>query len=138
MLSLCNVNILALIVATIASLIVTVAWYSDYVLGSQWRSYMGNLFVTKPSTKTMVRSFGIQFVLTLITNFILARVLMYANATTWISGIAIAIALWIGFIAATEASAIIWEKKSWKLVAINSGSYLASLIVAGLILAIWK
>ncbi|MBP9701917.1 MAG: DUF1761 domain-containing protein [Candidatus Pacebacteria bacterium] len=133
----CNVSIWALLVSTIASLLVVTAWYSDYVLGKKWRSYMGNLFTTQPSTKSMIKMFVSQFALTLITNFILARALFYADATTWTQGVAVAIALWIAFIATVEAGTIVWEKKPWKLAAINSGAYLVTFIVSAIILTVW-
>lgn len=134
----CNVSIWALLVATIASLVVTTAWYSDYVLGKQWRAYMGNLFTSQPSTKSMVKMYAGQFVLTLITNFVLARVLFYADATTWARGLAVAVMVWIGFVAVVEGSAALWEKKPCKLVAINAGAYLVSLIVSAIIIAVWR
>lgn len=138
MLSLCNVNIWALLVSTVVALIVVTIWYSDYVLGKQWKKYMGNLFTVKPSTKEMVRMFIGQFVLTLITNFALARALFYTDATTWARGIAVALFVWIGFVAAVEGGSILWEKKPWKLVAINAGAYLVTFIVSGIIIAAWR
>jgi hypothetical protein len=134
----CNVNIWALLVATIASLIVSTVWYSDFVLGKKWRSYMGNLFLTKPSTKDMVKMFGIQFILSLITNFGIARALVYTGTFSWVSAISVAIAIWIAFVAVIEGSAIVWEKKPWKLVLINSGLYLVVFIVSAIILAHWR
>ena len=135
----CNVNIWALLVSTVVSLIVTAIWYSDYVLGKQWRSYITNLFSSaKPSNISIAKMFGVQFVLTLITNFILARALVYTSAFSWSSAFAVAVAVWIGFIAMIEGSAIVWEKKSWKLVAINSGVYLITFIISAIILATWR
>ena len=125
--------------STVVSLAVVTIWYSDYVLGKQWRSYMTNLFSsTKPSNKAMAKMFGIQFVLTLITNFTLARALVYVGAFSWSSAFAVALAVWIGFVAVIEGSAIVWEKKSWKLVAINSGVYLVTFIISAIILAVWR
>lgn len=138
MLFLCNVNIWALLVSTIVSLMIVTVWYSDYILGKEWRKYMGNLFTIKPSTSDMIKMFIGQFILTLITNFVLARVLFYTETTTWTRGIAVALFVWIGFVAAVEGGAIIWEKKPWKLVAINAGAYLVALIVSGMIIAVWR
>ncbi len=138
MLLLCNVNIWALLVSTVASLIIVTVWYSDYVLGKEWRKYMGNLFTTKPSTKDMIKMFIGQFILTLITNFVLARILFYTDTITWTRGLTVAFFVWVGFIAAIEGGAIIWEKKPWKLVAINAGAYLVAFIVSSIIIAVWR
>jgi hypothetical protein len=99
---------------------------------------MGNLFLTKPSTKDMVKMFGIQFILSLITNFGIARALVYTGTFSWVSAISVAIAIWIAFVAVIEGSAIVWEKKPWKLVLINSGLYLVVFIVSAIILAHWR
>lgn len=100
---------------------------------------MTNLFSSvKPSKKDMAKMFGIQFVLTLITNFILARALVYTGVFSWSGAFAVALAVWIGFVAVIEGSAIVWEKKAWKLVAINSGVYLVTFIISAIILALWR
>lgn len=138
MLSLCNVNIWALLVTVVASLIVSTLWYSDYVLGKQWRVYMGNLFTTQPSTRAMVKMYIGQFILTLITNFILARAIYYADASTWARGLVVSVVVWLGFVAAVEVSGVVWEKKPWKLVAINAGAYLVAFVVSGIIFAVWR
>jgi len=138
MLSLCNVNIWALLVTSVAALVVSTLWYSDYVLGKQWRAYMGNLFTTQPSTKAMVKMYVGQFILSLITNFILARAIYYTDTSTAVRGLVVSVVIWLGFVATVEASAIVWEKKSWKLVAINAGAYLVAFIVSGIIFAVWR
>lgn len=89
-------------------------------------------------TGNMAKLYAGQFVLSLITNFVLARVLFYAGAATWVQGVSLAIAVWLGFMAAVSASAIIWEKKPWKLVAITEGSYLVTLVVSSIIFTLWS
>ncbi len=133
---LCNVNIWALLVSSVASLVIAGLWYSDFAFGKMWRSYNTNLF-TMP-TGNMAKLYAGQFVLSLITNFVLARVLFYAGAATWVQGVSLAIAVWLGFMAAVSASAIIWEKKPWKLVAITEGSYLVTLVVSSIIFTLWS
>ncbi len=133
---LCNVNIWALLVSSLTSLAIAGFWYSDYAFGKQWRAFNSNLFTM--GSDNMTRLYIGQFILTLITNFVLARALFYTGAATWIQGLAVAVAIWIGFIAALGASSILWEKKPWKLVAINTGSYLAALVVSGIILTLWS
>lgn len=133
---LCNVNIWALLVTSVISLVISGLWYSDYAFGKQWRAFNNNLFSMLPGN--VARLYAGQFVLILITNFVLARALFYTGAATWVQGLAVAIAVWVGFVAALGASSILWEKKPWKLVAINTGSYLATLIVSGIIFALWS
>ena len=46
--------------------------------------------------------------------------------------------LFAGFFLPGELGATQWEKKSWKLFAINTGYHLASLMVVASILTFWK
>lgn len=133
----CNISVWALLISTVVSLGVAAAWYSDYILGKQWKAYVGNLFNQSPSPKTLAKLYAIQFVLTLVTNFALARALLYTGTTTWPKAVAVALAVWIGFVAVIEGSGILWEKKPWKLVAINAGSYLVTFIISAIILVAW-
>ncbi len=133
---LCNINIWALLVSSLAALVVSGFWYSDYAFGKQWRAFNSNLFTMGSDNAT--RLYIGQFILTLITNFVLARVLFFTGASSWIQGLAVALLVWVGFVAALGASSILWEKKPWKLVAINTGSYLATLIVSAIIFTLWN
>ena len=43
--------------------------------------------------------------------------------------------IWVGFVLPTQASLLIWEKRSWKLFLLDNGNWLIGLIVMGGILA---
>lgn len=45
---------------------------------------------------------------------------------------------WLGFYVPVDLGAVAWEKKSWKLFAINAGSHFAMLLVASLVLVYMK
>ena len=45
---------------------------------------------------------------------------------------------WLGFVAPVTLGSVLWEGKSPKLWVLNNGYYLVSLIVMGVILALWQ
>lgn len=45
---------------------------------------------------------------------------------------------WLGFVAPVTLGGVLWEGKPWKLWGLNNGYQLLSLLVMGVILALWR
>ena len=118
------INILAILVAVIAHMIIGTLWYSRFLFGKQWASLIGISLEEKPAPYKML----LMFIASLLTAFILS-VLLFFLAPLYILAVMIALAVWIGFILPTTLNPILWVKKSWKLFFINAGFYLVSLLV---------
>lgn len=88
--------------------------------------------------KKMMRSYVIQFVASLVMAYVLAHIVDFAKGTTVMAGLQAGFWTWLGFIATTFLGAVLWENRSWKLYAINSGHYLVNLMLMGVILALWQ
>jgi hypothetical protein len=139
-----KINIAAVLVAVAANFVLGFIWYTP-LFGKIWGKEMGYDPNMKPSSKEMIK--GLIFMI--VGNFLFAWVLAWTMAG-WqfipgakelgplVNGVHSAIFLWIGFYVPAHLGSIVWEKKSWKLFAINSGYNLASLLVVALILAYWK
>ncbi len=82
------------------------------------------------------------FVGSLLMAFVLAHALIFASNYLKIfdvsAGLTGAFWKWLGFIAPVTLGSVLWEGKSWKLWFLNNGYYLLSLIVMGVILAVWR
>lgn len=138
-----EVNISAILIAVVVNFIVGFIWYTP-LFGKVWGKEMGYDPDMKPEAKVMAK--GMIFML--IGNFLFAWVLAH-NLAGWqfIPGVAemgplanainSAIFLWLGFYFPVHLNAIVWEKKSLKLFAINGGYHLVSLLIVALILTHW-
>lgn len=139
-----KINFLAIIVAVIANFILGSIWYMP-LFGKIWGKEMGYDSDVKPDKNPMYK--GMLYMV--LGNFLFAWVFAH-NLGAWqfVPGMdqmgTFSIALssafftWLGFYFPGHLSATVWERKSWKLFAINGGYDLVSLLVVALILSYWN
>ena len=139
-----QINVIAVLVATVASFIIGMAWYAKLFV-KPWAKEMGYDLNMRPSGKIMARNIA----LSVIGNFLFAWVFAFYLAGwrllpggpgefgTIAFALNSALSAWIGFFLPINLSRVVWEKHSWKLFFINSGYNLASVGVVALILAYW-
>jgi hypothetical protein len=128
-----DVNIVAVIVATIASMAVGFAWYMPQVFGNTWMK-LANI---KPDKSNMQKTMIQALVLDFISTYVIAMVLYMLAPATLQEGLLLGFILWVGFIVYVEYGRVIWEKKSVHLFAINAGHGLAHVFVTILVLMLW-
>ena len=73
----------------------------------------------------------------LVISFVLANILVWANIAGFAKGSVMGVLMWIGFIAAPNLPQGLYERRPFKLFAINSGYWLVGLFIVGGILASW-
>ena len=139
-----QINVLAVLVATVASFAIGMLWYAVLFM-KPWAKEMGFDPNMRPSGKVMARNIA----LSLIGNFLFAWVLAFYFAGWRLLpggpsefgalafGLNSALSVWIGFFLPMHLSRVVWEKHSWKLFFINSGYNLVATAVVGLIIAYW-
>ena len=138
-----QINVVAVLVATVASFILGFIWYAK-LFAKPWTREMGYDPNMRPDSKTMVKGMA----LTIVGNFLFAWVLaFYLAGWKFIPGtselgtlsfaVNSALSVWIGFFLPVHLSRVVWEKHSWKLFFINSGYHLVATGVVALILAYW-
>lgn len=138
-----DINYLAIIIAVIINFIVGFIWYTP-LFGKVWGKEMGYDMDEKPQSSVMIK--GMLFML--IGNFLFAYVLAH-NIAAWsfVPGmeemgqmnnvIMTALFTWLGFYLPGELGATVWEKKSWKLFAINTSYHFISLLVVAGVIIYW-
>lgn len=138
-----KINIVAILVATVANFFLGFIWYTP-LFGKIWGKEMGYPPDMRPEKSVMFK--GMAFMV--IGNFLFAGVLAH-NILAWqfvpgvkemgplSNALSAAIFTWLGFYFPGELGATVWEKHSWKLFGINTGYHLASLLVVALILTFW-
>ncbi len=135
-----EVNYLAVLLAGVASMAVGFVWYT-VLFGKPWVKLMG--FTAKSmeaAKKDMGKTYGISFVLGLLTAYVLSHVMtMSMNLFGYpplMTGLTSAFWMWLGFVMPVQATDVLFGGKKWMLFAINTGYQLAALLAMGIVLAL--
>lgn len=128
-------NFLAVLVAAFIQWILGALWYSLF-FAKPWMALTGHTPGQRP--KGAIFSMIASFFGGLILCFMLAHVVIWAGAVTVDRGAFAGFVCWVGFIAVPLFSETLYERRSFKLFAINSGYWLAALLISGGVLGAWR
>lgn len=129
-------NWIAILVAIIIRMVVGTIWYSPIAFVKPWQALTG---VTPESMqKGLVRAIVIDLVMSAIMAFALANIIVASNITDWGNGAIAGAWIWLGFVLATHLPLWAYENRPLKLIAINAGSNLVSLVLMGALLGGWR
>jgi uncharacterized membrane protein YqgA involved in biofilm formation len=135
-----GINIWAVIVAAIASMVIGSIWHGP-LFGKLFMREMGmNEWSPEKQAemkKTMTRSYIIQFIASCVMFFVLAWYIITSPHDGLKSGLGNAFRLWLGFVVPLALSQAIWGGKM-KIFWINIGNMLLTLLVAGAIIGLWR
>ncbi|HQQ98870.1 MAG TPA: DUF1761 domain-containing protein [Cyclobacteriaceae bacterium] len=137
-----QINYTAILVAVIANFILGFIWYTP-LFGKAWAREVGLDVNVKPQPMELIRG----MVIMVVGNFLMAFVFAHNNAAwSFVPGMAeqskvvlimnASIFTWLGFYLPVDIGVVTWERKSWKLFAINTGYHLMMLIVAATVLTL--
>ena len=129
------VNFLALLVATLAKGALGWLWYSPFLFLKPWLALSG--MDGAKMSEGMGKSIAIETLGNFVMAFILVHAVHYAGALTAVQGAVVGFMNWLGFVFVIALTASMYEKRPFKLVAINSGYQLVGLLVMGAIVAVW-
>jgi hypothetical protein len=131
-----DVNLLAVLVAAIASMVVGSVWYGP-IFGKKFSEIMGFNNLTPEQQAAMKKgmglSYGLQFVASLLMYYVLAYFMNAMDQATVNGGLMTAFWAWLGFLVPFKLGETIWGGK-WPLFWIGIGYWLVNLLVAGAIL----
>jgi hypothetical protein len=132
-----EINYLAVLVSGILAMVVGSLWYGP-LFGNIWMKEEG--FTEEDLTKDFnpAKTYGLTFIAALVVVYVLARVLGYIGAEGVVEGLRTAFLCWLGFIAATKMTNYLFERKTLKLFLINAFYHLVNLVIASVILSVWK
>jgi surface polysaccharide O-acyltransferase-like enzyme len=134
-----KIKYLAVIVATLVHYILGGLWY-----GLFFKNKFIELMAWTPAQlqemeqKGAGKELAMAFVTSLIIAYVLAHLVQYTRATTAMAGIQTAFWLWLGFIATTNLSTVLFEQRPLGLYLINVSYELVGCAIAGAILAVWR
>ncbi len=131
-----GVNYLAVIVSTIAALVIGFVWYAPQVFGKRWMAYLGTTqaVLGNPGPTGMV----VGLVAAFVNSWVLAALALNLGGTTVSDGIMLGVLTWLGFMATLTAAQISFEKKPWGLWLVNNGHNLIAQVVMAAIVTAWR
>jgi len=129
------VNWFGIILAAIAQMVVGFIWYGP-LFGKTWMSMMG-INTQRMSREGMGRTYAIQAVGSLVTAYVLAKLVGMMGAKTLAAGVQAGFWVWLGFVATVTLGSVLYERRSWNLYVLNNGYQLVSLAIMGAILVRW-
>lgn len=139
------VNYLAIIVSAVAAMVLGFLWFGP-LFGKEWIRLMGIpdekvAEMKAKGMKSMASTYAFQAAGALLMAFVLAHALIFASTYLKAEGISAGLQAgfwnWLGFVAPVTLGSVLWEGKPWKLWVLNAGYYLVTLLVMGVILALW-
>ncbi|MGI9102540.1 MAG: DUF1761 domain-containing protein [Terriglobales bacterium] len=131
-----HVNWIAVVVAALATFILGGLWYSPVMFGRAWM-LTNNLSEADLRKGNKAKIFGLSFLLALVMSANLAMFLAQPTTTAaW--GATAGFLAGFGWVALAIAIVALFERRSWRYVAINGGYMTAAFVIMGVILGAWR
>jgi hypothetical protein len=130
-----EINWWAIVAVAVANMIIGTVWYHPKVFGGAWMRLVGiTSDMTAAAKRRMPAMMGIAFLSSVIMAYVLAHFAIAWAVFDVISAIELGFWVWLGFVATTQISVVLWEMKPWKLFFINTGYSFVSFITAAVVL----
>lgn len=136
------INFVAILVCGMAAMVVGFLWYGP-LFGKEWMKLVGMTEKKMAQAKDeMGKTYGASFVSALVMAYTLAHFIWFTapGAVTPLIGVKTALWSWAGFVATYGMTRHLYavDKKPISLFFIETGYYLATLLVMGIILSVWQ
>ncbi len=137
-----EVNALAIVLATLSSMVVGAIWYAPSVFGNEWMKLAGiknkkdKEVVKKEATRAIIVTIAVSFVtayvlahMAYLSNYFFQNSFLYDSLTT-------AFWAWLGFTAARFVTHDAFEGRRQKLTLLNMGHELVTLLAMALVIGL--
>jgi hypothetical protein len=136
-----EVNVLAIIAVAIVNMLIGGLWYSSILFGKQWSKLMGWGKISKQQMakikKDANKGYAGEFINSLIMAWVFALFMNFFWITNIDTAMRIAGLFWAGFVFPVMMGSVFWENRPIKLMWINAGYRLVSMLVMSIILTVW-
>jgi hypothetical protein len=137
-----GIRILPVIVAAVATMVIGFLWYSPLLFARPWMRAMGHDPDDKTKLAEMQKDVGLMYggamLASLASAFVLAKIIETTTVNAALYGMKVGFAVWVGFVTTVQFTAFLFERKPFRLYAINTGYQLACYLAMGAILAVWS
>ncbi len=134
-----TINIIAVIVAAIASMVVGFVWYT-VLFQKPWMKLSGTKMDPKDKEAMAAANMGyaLTFVGSLVMSFVFAVFANMTNTTGLANGAILGAVAWVGFTFPPMMATYFFGKRPTMLLLIDSGNFLATMVVVGAIIGMWR
>ena len=128
-----DVNWVAIVVCVVVYMIIGSLWYSPILFVKPWMKLLGNK--KQGNMSDLPKLLVVSFIAGLLMAYVLSVIMAAMHpASIWYGAVG-GFWTWLGFIATYSLVNILYEGRPLQLFYINSGYYLVSLILMGMIIA---
>ena len=136
-----GVNLWSVLAAAVSSMILGFLWYSPLLFAKPWTLAMGYDPNDKAKMEEMRKGagklYGITFIASLISAFVLGKIIEITTVNSVPYGMKIGFAVWLGFVTTVQLTSTLFKKRPIKLYLIDTGYQLVCYLVMGAILVKW-
>ena len=132
-----KINYLAVIIAAVVHFIIGGLWYG-LIFANIFVDIVGREQLEKMAADSHWSQYLFAFISSLVLVYILAHFVQFTGSKTVAGGLQTAFWLWLGFVATTQISSVIFEQRKPGLYLLNIGYQLVACLICGAILAVWK
>ncbi len=133
-----SINPLAFILASAVPMVVGFIWYSPQVFGKAWMKAAGlDKLSKKQINEGMGTTMGINILFALVTSYVLTHLLNFLQVTTIPMAIQASFWIWLGFIASTQVSDALFNKRPTNFILINISYRLVTIITMSVVLTLF-
>ena len=120
-----QIDLLTVLIAAVLNMIIGFFWYSKWLFGPKWMKCRKMKEEDCGSKVNMLYA----FIVSLVIAYFLAFFEGYLGVTTVTDGMFVGFCLWLGFVATTQISCVIWCKEPFQLFLLDTGCKLLSFLV---------
>lgn len=131
-----SINYLAIVGATVASMLLGAIWYAPQVFGKEWMKLSG--LTEQDAKENRGAPMALMLVGSLVAAYVMAHFVDFAGASTVTDGARVGAWVGMGFVFTAAMSESIFNHRPAKLLAITGGYSVVNLILMGAILAAWQ
>lgn len=132
-----EITLWPVLAAGIANLVIGFIWYNPSVFGTTWMQLAG---ISPSQMEAGKKKMPLIMVVAVLAAVVMAYVMAHFGRAWGVVNVVgafdLAFWIWAGFVVPVSLGVVLWEGKSVKLFAINSGYWLVSMIVASVILVL--
>jgi Protein of unknown function (DUF1761) len=136
-----GVNLWAVLAAAVASMIIGFVWYSPILFAKPWMLAMGydpeDKVRIAEMQKTARPKYGISFLASLLTAFVLGKFMLHFGISTYFYGAKVGFEVWIAFVLTVQLTDKLFSNRPLKLFLINTGYQFVCYLVIGAVVSKW-
>ena len=135
-----NVNVVAVVVAAVLTLVLGACWYSPILFAKQWMQAQGYTpeRLEQMKKKGMTRAYAVSGLCYLVMAYVVALLASYTSSTTVAQGLWLGFLAWLGFAATIGLTANLFSEKPIAAWVVDAGYQLTYLLLMGALLSVWR